>query len=83
MHDTVSYLDLGTEDAESEAAYAERCANWLGWRFERLKGDASHLRDLLRGSWDESRFQIIEPGEQLAHSPDEQVMKAEPGIETA
>jgi hypothetical protein len=79
MHDTVSYLDLGTEDAESEAAYAKRCAEWLGWRFEHLPGDPSHLRDLLAGNWDEARFQILEPGERLAHSPDEQVMKADPG----
>lgn len=83
MHDTVSYLDLGTDDAESEAVYAERCAKWLGWRFERLKGDASLLSDLLRGHWEEARFQIIEPGEQLAHSPDEHIMKAEPRTETA
>jgi hypothetical protein len=83
MHDTVSYLDLGTDDAEDEAAYAKRCAQWLGWKFERLKGDPSQLRDLLRGSWDESRFQIIDPGERLAHSTDEQVMKTEPRTGTA
>lgn len=83
MHDTVSFLDLGTKDAGKEAAYARRCAEWLGWKFEHLPGDASHLRDLLLGRWDESRFQIIEPGEELAHSPDDRVMKAEPRGGTA
>ena len=39
MHDTVAYLDLGTDDAETEAAYAKKCADWLGWKFERLAGD--------------------------------------------
>ena len=78
LHDTATYLDLGTDDAESEAAYARKCADWLGWKFERLQGDPTLLRDLLRGRWDADRFQFIEPGEELAHSPDEQVMRVTP-----
>ncbi|MCU0789359.1 MAG: DUF1638 domain-containing protein [Verrucomicrobia bacterium] len=78
MHDTATFLDLGTADAEAEAAYARRCADWLGWKFERLKGDATLLRDLLWGRWDAGRFQIVEPGHRLAHSPDEQIMRADP-----
>ena len=75
MHDTATYLDLGTSDAEPGAEYARRCADWLGWKFERLKGDPSLLHDLLWGRWDEERFQIIEPGQRLVHSPDERIMR--------
>lgn len=78
MHDTATYIDLGTDDAESEATYAEDCSKWLGWKFQRLEGDPSLLRDLLRGPWENDRFQIIHPGEQLAHSPNAMVMKSEP-----
>ncbi len=78
MHDTATYLDLGTDDAESEADYAKKCADWLGWKFERQRGDAKLLRDLLWGNWDAERFQIIQPGEQLAHSADENILRAEP-----
>lgn len=78
LNDTALYLDLGTEDAEAEAAYSRRCADWLGWRFERMRGDAQMLKDLLGGHWDSDRFQIIRPGEQLAHSPDDAIMRAEP-----
>lgn len=77
QHNTVTYLDLGTDDAESEADYARRCADWLGWKFERQHGDAKLLRDLLWGNWDADRFQIIQPGEQLAHSADEKILRAE------
>jgi len=77
-HDTVSYLDLGTDDAESEADYARKCADWLGWKFERLHGDPALLRDLLWGNWDNQRFQIIEPGMQLGQASDETIMRAEP-----
>jgi hypothetical protein len=78
LHDTVTYLDLGTDDAESEADYARRCAEWLGWKFERLRGEPALLRDLLWGNWaDAERFQVIEPGDALGHSPDERIMRAE------
>jgi hypothetical protein len=79
QHDTATYLDLGTEDAETEAEYARACAEWLGWKFERLRGEAALLRDLLWGNWsDAGRFQIIEPGSQLVHAPDERIMRTSP-----
>jgi hypothetical protein len=77
-YDTAVYLDLSTDDAESEADYAHRCATWLDWRFERLRGDPSLLRDLLLGRWDAERFQIIDPGLRLGHSVDASIMRAEP-----
>ncbi|MFP4166925.1 MAG: DUF1638 domain-containing protein [Opitutales bacterium] len=81
MYDTAVYLDLGTAEAESEADYARRCADWLGWRFQRLKGNAALLRDLLWGRWDDERFQIIEPGSRLGSSGDEKIMRSEPAKE--
>ena len=78
MHDTVAYLDLGTDNAEPEADYAQRCAQWLKWKFERIQGDPKLLRDLLWGNWDAERFQIIQPGMRLGHSPDESIFRAEP-----
>jgi hypothetical protein len=78
QHDTATYLDLGTDDAEREADYARRCAEWLGWKFERIHGDAALLRDLLWGNWDDARFQIVEPGMQLGQSADASVLRAEP-----
>jgi hypothetical protein len=77
MHDTATYIDLGTDNAGTEAAYAEQCANSLGWKFERIHGDPALLRDLLWGNWDDGRFQTIKPGETLGHSPDENVLRAE------
>lgn len=77
IHDTATYIDLGTPDAGSEADYAKRCADTLGWKYERIHGDPTLLRDLLGGRWDEERFQIIHPGEVLGHSTDERIMRAE------
>ena len=78
MHDTATFLELGTGDARAESEYARKCAEWLGWKFEPLHGDPRLLRDLLWGNWDVERFQIIEPGMQLGHAPDETILRAEP-----
>ncbi len=77
MHDTATYIDLGTADAETEADYAKQCADSLGWKYERIHGDPTLLRDLLEGRWDDERFQTIQPGEALGHAPDEQILRAE------
>lgn len=76
--DMALYVDLGTADADSECAYARRCAEWLGWKFERRRGDPALLRDLIWGPWDEQRFQIVHPGMRLGHAADEDIMRAEP-----
>jgi len=80
MHDTATYIDLGTAEAETEADYAKQCADSLGWKYERIHGDPTLLRDLLEGRWGDERFQIIKPGEMLGHSPDDQVLRAETAI---
>lgn len=78
MHDTATYIDLGTANSEAEATYAKQCAAWLGWKFERIHGDPTLLRDLLWGRWDDARYQKIAPGAMLGHSPDEAVLRSEP-----
>ncbi len=83
MHDTATYIDLGTDDAESEAGYAKSCADSLNWKFERIHGDPALLRDLLWGNWDDARFQVIPPGSVLGMSNDEMVTRSETAPGTA
>ena len=71
---TAIFLDLNTPDAEPEAAYAARCADWLHWKFERRAGDPTLLCDLLWGRWDDERFQIVRPGETLMHVVNERIL---------
>lgn len=78
QHGRAVYLDLGTPGADDKAAEAEEAAKGLGWKFERLPGDPTLLKDLLAGRWDSGRFQIIEPGGGLDHSPDENIFRARP-----
>jgi len=78
QHSRAVYLDLGTPGADGKSLEAEKAAASLGWKFERIPGDPGLLRDLLSGCWDDDRFQIVEPGMSLTHSPDERIFKASP-----
>ncbi len=77
MYDTATYIDLGTDDSKAEAAYARRCAECQGWRFEHLTGNPKLLRDLLWCNWDADRFQIVEPGANLGCTYDGSILRSE------
>ena len=72
-HSQAVYLDLGTASADADARKAQTDAQGLGWKFKRLSGDPSLLRDLMAGKWDNERFQIVAPGQELSHSPDQRI----------
>jgi hypothetical protein len=75
---TGAYVDLGVGDSAEHEAYAKRCAEWMGWKYERETGDPGLLIDLLAGRWDDERFLVIPPGFEIQHSADTQIMKAVP-----
>jgi len=62
-YDRATFVDLGYGPVENAAVYTKECADWLKWKFDRVKGDAGLLRDLLDGNWDDERFVVLEPGE--------------------
>jgi hypothetical protein len=73
-----AYIDLGIGDSAEHEAYAKKCAEWMGWKFERETGDCGLLIDLLAGPWDNERFLIVLPGYEIQNSADARVMKAVP-----
>lgn len=71
------YLELQTPDALEEAAYAKRCAGYLGWEYHHVPGDPKLLNDLLWGEWDEDRYLVVGAGKCIAHVVDASVLRAE------
>lgn len=74
-HGRAVYTDFGLEGGAAEKAYAQRCATWLGWDYEEQPGDPSLLRALIAGDWDAERFLVLEPGQQIAFSADDRIVK--------
>lgn len=78
QHGCAGYVGFpGTGDA-AHAQVAQDSAAALGWKFVHHRGDPALLRDLLHGPWDEARFLIVGPGEQVAHAVDQRVIRAVP-----
>lgn len=71
-----AYVDLGFGNNDVYREYTKECADWLGWVYDELKGDPALVRDMLDGRWDQERFVIVAPGQTLAASHDEGVLKA-------
>lgn len=74
-----AFLDTGLAPADDAADRAREEAERRGWRFERRGADLRLVERLLNGDWD-SEYQILQPGETLAMSYDEDVVQvAQPG----
>lgn len=57
-------------------AEVRRICSEREWSYRELAGDISLLRDWLDGNWDTERFLILQPGQEVAASHDERVLKA-------
>ena len=82
-YSNAAYVDLGVGDTESYQAYTRECAEFMEWACDVLQGDPGLMRDFLEGRWDEEDFLVLQPGEKITPSHDEQVIKAVPAEEPA
>lgn len=64
-------------DEESVRSAKETAAR-KGWRFDQFPGGDRLLRKLLWGDWDDSEFLVVPPGQYIAPSYDDGVIKAVP-----
>ncbi|MEZ0239649.1 MAG: DUF1638 domain-containing protein [Chloroflexota bacterium] len=70
-----SFIDTGLGDSEAAAEHARQEAERRGWRFERTLADLRLVRRLLYGEWDDD-FQVLQPGQRLEMSFDDEVVRA-------
>ena len=66
-------MGLGCEDRFCRMAREE--AERKGWAFEEIEGSMALLRKLLQGDWDDD-FLIVQPGQSIRPTYDDQIMKA-------
>ena len=70
-----SFIDTGLGDSEAAAEHARQEAERRGWRFERTLADLRLVKRLLYGEWD-GAFQVLQPGQRLEMSFDDEVVRA-------
>ena len=68
---------MGVADEAASEGAARDEAERRGWAFERIEGSLVLLRRLIDGDWGEDTL-VLQPGERLAMSYDDSVVKAVP-----
>jgi hypothetical protein len=74
-YNNAAYIDLGIFDAAKHKEYTKKCAEWLGWNYDELKGNSALIRDFVEGNWDRERFLVVEPGHNVMASNDNEILK--------
>ncbi len=75
-YNNAAYVDLGVSESAADRSYTQACAEWLKWSYDELRGDPRLIKKWLEGSRDEKDFLVVEPGQQVAASYDERIIKA-------
>lgn len=73
-YNRAAYIDLGVGDGTQLEAQTEQEAAKRGWNYERITGNIRLIRRLLNGEWDQD-FLVIQPGEKIAMSYDDNVVR--------
>lgn len=79
QYDRAVYVDMGFGDPEPYMAYTKACADWLGWRYERLEGAPALIRRFVNGDWRDEEVLCVAPGQRIAASHDDAIITAEDG----
>ena len=74
-YERAAYIDLEIGSGDKVMARASDDAQRRGWRFERLAGDMVLIRRLLAGDW-EADFLVLQPGQVVEMSGDEEIIEA-------
>ena len=72
----LTFIEMGIEPDGGFEARARQQAQQHGWEFEKVRGDMGLLQALVDGPWDEGRFLVVPPGQRIAASFDERIVKA-------
>ena len=69
-----AYIDLEFVRFLDYKEETEKVAKERGWKYEELPGDIRLIRKLIDGEWDEDEFLIVQPGEQITVSYDNNIL---------
>jgi hypothetical protein len=72
----MTYIEMGVSPDDRFERQTREDAAARGWQYEKLTGDMRLLQGLLDGPWDEERYLVVPPGQCIAASYDERIIKA-------
>jgi len=60
-----TYIDWGLGNSDEYRDYAKRCAEFLNWNYDELKGSPELMQKLVDGLWDDREFLVVKPGQAI------------------
>jgi len=69
-----AFIDLEFVRFLNYREQVKKIAAQRGWKYEELSGDIKLIRKLIDGEWDEDKFLIVQPGEEITPSYDNLVL---------
>ncbi|NIA06568.1 MAG: DUF1638 domain-containing protein [Actinobacteria bacterium] len=72
-----TYVDWNWPEAVQEREFTRHCAQEMGWSYDELVGDKGLLQRLVDGDWQAEEVLVLEPGEKVAESFDENILRIE------
>jgi len=73
-----TFIDTALGNRESYRDYACQVAQRHGWSLDEITGDLGLLQDLLDGNWDEERFLVVPPGQQVVPTAAADILASSP-----
>ena len=65
QYNWATYIDWGLANSDEYRDYTKRCAEFLTWSYEELKGSSDLMQRLVDGRWDEEEFLVVKPGQTI------------------
>ena len=72
-----AFIDMGLGDIEAYRGFVRGLAASRNWDYTEIAGDISMVQRLANGPWEGDEFLRVEPGQTIAESFDELVLKAQ------
>jgi hypothetical protein len=71
------YINMPFYDNVKYREYARKAASDFGWKYAEIDGDISLLASFVNGNWNPNDFLIVQPGQKVAPSYDDGIIRAE------
>ncbi len=65
QYNWATYIDWGLGSSDQCRDYTKRCAEFLHWNYDELKGSPDLMQKLVDGRWDDGEFLVVKPGQTI------------------
>jgi len=78
QYNWATFIDWGLANSDEYKDYTKRCAEFLHWNYDELKGDPALMQKLVDGQWDDGEFLVVRPGQKIKEDlTTDDIVKAE------